>query len=96
MTPSLEGWPTKAKEAPSPHEVNWPRWTPSQYFNVSGKLVFQCLNFNILTQYSNVSISLRVTRVNSTVLQVAQKFLWSDFRSKHNLISVKTWLNNEI
>ena len=21
MTPSLEGWPTKAKEAPSPHEV---------------------------------------------------------------------------
>ena len=21
MTPSLEGWPTRAKEAPSPHEV---------------------------------------------------------------------------
>ena len=21
MTPSLEGWPTKGKEAPSPHEV---------------------------------------------------------------------------
>ena len=21
LTPSLEGWPTKAKEAPSPHEV---------------------------------------------------------------------------
>ena len=21
MTPSLEGWPTKAKETPSPHEV---------------------------------------------------------------------------
>ena len=21
MIPSLEGWPTKAKEAPSPHEV---------------------------------------------------------------------------
>ena len=21
MTPSLEGWPTKAKEAPFPHEV---------------------------------------------------------------------------
>ena len=21
MTPSLEGWPTKAKEVPSPHEV---------------------------------------------------------------------------
>ena len=25
VTPSLEGWPTKAKEAPSPHEV---RLTP--------------------------------------------------------------------
>ena len=25
MTPSLEGWPTKAKEAPSPHEA---RLTP--------------------------------------------------------------------
>ena len=22
MTPSLEGWPTKAKDAPSPHEVS--------------------------------------------------------------------------
>ena len=22
VTPSLEGWPTKAKEAPSPHEVS--------------------------------------------------------------------------
>ena len=21
MTPSLEGWPTKVKEAPSPHEI---------------------------------------------------------------------------
>ena len=26
VTPSLEGWPTKAKEAPSPHEV---RLTPA-------------------------------------------------------------------
>ena len=31
MTPSLEGWPTKAKEAPSPHEVRLTRWTPTQY-----------------------------------------------------------------
>ena len=35
MTPSLEGLPTKAKEAPSPHEVRLPNWTPTQYFNVS-------------------------------------------------------------
>ena len=38
MTPSLEGWPTKAKEAPSPHEVRLTRWTPTQYFNVSKNL----------------------------------------------------------
>ena len=28
-------WPTKAKEAPSPHEVRWSRWTPTQFFYVS-------------------------------------------------------------
>ena len=33
VMPSLEGWPTKAKEAPSPHEVSF--WTPTQYFKVS-------------------------------------------------------------
>ena len=32
MTPSVEGWATKAKEAPSPHD--WPRWTPTQYLKV--------------------------------------------------------------
>ena len=35
MTPSLEGWPTKAKEAPSPHEV---RLSP-----LDTNPVFQCL-----------------------------------------------------
>ena len=35
MTPSLEGWPTKAKEAPSPHEV---RLAP-----LDTNPVFQCL-----------------------------------------------------
>ena len=35
MIPSLEGWPTKAKEAPSPHEV---RLTP-----LETNPVFQCL-----------------------------------------------------
>ena len=39
MTPSLEGLPTKTKEAPSPHEV---RLTP-----LDTKPVFQCLNHNI-------------------------------------------------
>ena len=36
MTPSLEGWPSKAKEAPSPDEVRL-RWTPTQYLNVLGR-----------------------------------------------------------
>ena len=35
MAPSLEGWPTKAKEAPSPHEV---RLAP-----LDTNPVFQCL-----------------------------------------------------
>ena len=35
MTPSLEEWPTKAKEAPSPHEV---RLTP-----LENNPIFQCL-----------------------------------------------------
>ena len=35
MTPSLEGWPTKAKEAPSPHEV---KLSP-----LDTNPVFQCL-----------------------------------------------------
>ena len=35
MIPSLEGWPTKAKEAPSPHEV---RLNP-----LDTNLVFQSL-----------------------------------------------------
>ena len=35
MTPSIEGWPTKAKEAPSPNEA---RLAP-----LDTNLVFQCL-----------------------------------------------------
>ena len=38
MIPLLEGLPTKAKEAPSPHEGLGPvltHWTPTQYFIVS-------------------------------------------------------------
>ena len=39
MTPSLEGWPTKAKEAPSPHEVRLaPLDTNPVFQNLRGKL----------------------------------------------------------
>ena len=38
MTPSLEGWPTKAKEAPSPHEVRLaPLDTNPVFQNLKGK-----------------------------------------------------------
>ena len=38
VTPSLDRLPSKAKEAPSSHEVSWPCWTQTQYFNVLGKI----------------------------------------------------------
>ena len=41
MTPSLEGWPTKAKEAPSPYEV---RLAP-----LDTNPVFQSLGENLQT-----------------------------------------------
>ena len=40
MTPSLEGWSTKAKKAPSPHEV---RLAP-----LDTNPIFQCLGENTL------------------------------------------------
>ena len=36
VIPSLDGWPTKVKKAPSPHEVRLTCWTATQYVNVSG------------------------------------------------------------
>ena len=54
MIPSLEGLPTKAKEAPSPHEV---RLAP-----LDTNPVFQCLGDNI--QYSLVFITIFACRVS--------------------------------
>ena len=40
MTPSLEGWPTKAKEAPSPHEVRLaPLHTNPVFQSLGGDLI---------------------------------------------------------
>ena len=39
VTPSLEGWPTKAKEAPSPHEV--------RLASLDTNPVFQCLGVEV-------------------------------------------------
>ena len=51
MTPSLEGWPTKAKEAPSPHEV---KLSP-----LDTNPVFQCLGED------NARVPIEMTLVNT-------------------------------
>ena len=52
MTPSLEGWPTKAKEAPSPHEV---RLTPldTNPVVVCNKLLFNKQDFKYFIGYKD-------------------------------------------
>ena len=50
MTPSLEGWPTKAKEAPSPHEV--------RLALLDTNPIFQCLLFTALSQTTSSSVLL--------------------------------------
>ena len=40
MIPSLEGWPTKAKEAPSPHEVRLAPLDTNPVFQNLGGIVF--------------------------------------------------------
>ena len=43
MIPSLEGWSTKAKEAPFPHEVRMPLLDTNPVFQSLGETVFQSL-----------------------------------------------------
>ena len=63
MTPSLEGWPTKAKEAPSPHEV---RQTP-----LDTNPVFQCVGDIILLR--STGNCLLVLVVKQAMLNLASK-----------------------
>ena len=44
MTPSLEGWPTKAKEASSPHEVRLAPLDANPEFLCLGELATYLLN----------------------------------------------------
>ena len=50
MTPSLEGWPTKAKEAPFPHEVRLALLDTNPVFQCLGEILMFCmkLGFNKL------------------------------------------------
>ena len=48
MIPSLEGWPTKAKEAPSPHEVRLtPLDTNPVFQNLGGGIVKRSIRENL-------------------------------------------------
>ena len=74
MTPSLEGWPTKAKEAPSPHEV---RISP-----LDTNPVFQSLGGNLKT-YKVKSLKKNSDRVISsesegftTAVQILRIWKW--------------------
>ena len=63
MTPSLEGWPTKAKEAPSPHEVRLAPLDTNPVFQsveVKGHFPFSELKniFHLLAQRLTLSRSL--------------------------------------
>ena len=57
MTPSLKGWPTKAKEAPSPHEVRLALLDTNPIFHsLEGVKEFSISIFKF--QYSNVFLFL--------------------------------------
>ena len=64
MIPSLEGWPTKAKEAPSPHEV--------KLILLDTNPVFQCLG--------EVKIKIKVIyfKISLKLLEICNKhiFVW--------------------
>ena len=67
VTPSLEGWPTKAKEAPSLHEV---RLTP-----LDTNPVFQCLGEIIIMSSIKIIFFVIQTNKESTCLEIIGKLL---------------------
>ena len=90
VTPSLEGWPTKAKEAPSPHEVR----LNLLYI----KLVFQCLweltfrNFALVLDhvwkilhlwYKSASWTL-ITSCNKKVIDSCVDLLFHNLQTLYN------------
>ena len=80
MTPSLEGWPTKAKEAPSPHEV---RLAPAGHQpSISKSRGFFYYLFYII---SHQQISLLKTFQNLT-----RNYLKKDFRHQFPLFNKLT------
>ena len=86
MTPSLEGWPTKAKEAPSPHEVRLaPLDTNSVFHSLLIltwlKTIIQLRNKNFTVSYSDNHPPL----FNSFIIYFSSSLFWIFFL--HHLIS---------
>ena len=66
MTPSPEGWPTKAKEAPSPHEV---RLAP-----LDTNPVFQSLGGKAFKKYSPKNLVKRFSAKKCTPISLIPNF----------------------
>ena len=49
MIPSLKGWPTKAKEAPSPHEVTLAPLDTNPVFQNLGGRKYQTIVFKLVS-----------------------------------------------
>ena len=78
MTPSLEGWPTKTKEAPSPHEVRLAPLDTTPVFSKSrGKEKCSKENFLEEARYFELVPEKKIHRKADTEekLKVAKRFL---------------------
>ena len=74
MIPSLEGWPTKAKEAPSPHEV---RLTP-----LDTNPVFQYL----ILFLQLISIKQTKTSINNIIYYKHKQLSFSQIATSHKMV----------
>ena len=57
MTPSLEGWPTKAKETPSPHEVRLALLDTNPVFQYLGNFLKRLTQYPQLLLLGNLLIN---------------------------------------
>ena len=65
MTPSLEGWPTKAKEAPSPHEVRLAPLDTNPVFQSLGRklAVYIDSKYKLKSIPSKLGVSILITNI---------------------------------
>ena len=85
MIPSLEGWPSKAKEAPSPHEVSL---TP-----LDTNPLFQCLQVEPLTLLPLILFTINTVNIHQHCLP-STLFTIITIYHQHCLPSTFTSTNN--